>query len=73
MFRALRALTSRSFRQYILFLLIPGISLKRWLAVGAIGLAFVTLGVIFFLKISTGPAFISFITYVTLRDESPYL
>ena len=39
MFRALRALTSRRFYQYLLFLLIPGISLKRWLGVGAIGLA----------------------------------
>jgi uncharacterized cofD-like protein len=73
MFRALRALTSRNFRQYLLFLLVPGISLKRWLGVGAIGLAFVTLGVIFSLKISTGPAFISFLENVTLRNEPPYL
>ena len=73
MFRALRALTSRRFHQYLLFLLIPGISLKRWLGVGAIGLASITLGVIFFLKISTGPAFISFLENVTLRNESPYL
>ena len=73
MYRALRALTSRSFRQYFLFLLIPGISLKRWLGVGAIGLASITLGVIFSLKISTGPAFISFLENVTLRNESPYL
>jgi uncharacterized cofD-like protein len=31
------------------------------------------LGVIFSLKISTGPAFISFLENVTLRNESPYL
>ena len=73
MFRALRALTSRRFHQYLLFLLIPGISLKRWLGVGAIGLALITLGVIFSLKISTGPTFISFLESVTLRNESPYL
>ena len=73
MYRALRALTSRSFRQYLLFLLIPGISLKRWLGVGAIGLVSITLGVMFSLKISTGPAFISFLENVTLRNESPYL
>jgi uncharacterized cofD-like protein len=41
--------------------------------VGAIGLASITLGVIFSLKISTGPAFISFLENVTLRNESPYL
>jgi len=73
MYRALRALASGSFRQNILFLLIPGISLKRWLGVGAIGLASITLGVIFSLKISTGPALISFLENVTLRNESPYL
>ena len=73
MYRALRALTSRSFRQYLLFLLIPGISLKRWLGVGAIGLVSLTLGVMFSLKISTGPTFISFLENVTLRNESPYL
>ena len=73
MFRALKALTSRRFHQYLLFLLIPGISLKRWLGVGAIGLALITLGVIFSLKISTGPTFISFLETVTLRNESPYL
>lgn len=73
MFRALKALTSREFQQYLLFLLIPGLSLKRWLGVGALSLAFVTLGIIFTLKISTGPAFISFLESVTLRNESPYL
>ena len=73
MFRALRALTSRRFHQYLLFLLVPGISLKRWLGVGSIGLASITLGVIFSLKISTGPTFISFLESVTLRNESPYL
>jgi uncharacterized cofD-like protein len=73
MIRALKALTSREFQQYILFLLIPGLSLKRWLGVGAIGLAMVTLGVIFSLEISTGPTFVSFLESVSLRNESPYL
>ena len=73
MFRALRALTSRRFYQYLLFLLIPGISLKRWLGVGAIGLTLITVGVIFALGISTGPTFISFLETVSLRDESPTL
>ena len=73
MIRALRALGSRRFRQYLLFLLMPGISLKRWLAVGVIGLALVTLGVIFTLEISTGPTLISFLETASLRNESPYL
>ncbi|MCI0864762.1 MAG: hypothetical protein J4N69_11025, partial [Chloroflexi bacterium] len=73
MIRALRALTSRRFHQYLLFLLIPGLSLKRWLAVGAIGLALITIGVIFALKISTGPTLISFLETVSLRNQSPYL
>ena len=51
----------------------PGLSLKRWLVVGSGGLALVTLGVIFTLKISTGPAFVSFLETASLRDESPYL
>jgi len=73
MFRALKALTNKKFYQYILFLLIPGISLKRWLGVGAIGLALIAVGVIFALGISTGPAFISFLESVSLRNESPEL
>ena len=73
MIRALRALTSRRFHQYLLFLMIPGLSLKRWLAVGAIGLALITIGVIFALKISTGPTLISFLESVSLRNESPFL
>ena len=73
MIRALRALGSSRFRQYLLFLIMPGISLKRWLAVGAIGFALVTLGVIFTLKISTGPVLISSLESASLRNESPYL
>ena len=73
MIRALRALTSRRFHQYLLFLMIPGLSLKRWLAVGAIGLSLITLGVIFALNISTGPTLISFLESVSLRHQSPLL
>ena len=73
MFRALRALTNKRFYQYLLFLLIPGISLKRWLGVGAIGLALITFGVILALGISTGPTLISFLESVSLRNESATL
>jgi hypothetical protein len=69
----IRALTSRRFQQYLLFLMISGLSLKRWLGVGSFGFAFITLRIIFSLKVSTGPAFISFLESVTLRNESPYL
>lgn len=73
MIRSLKALASREFQQYLLFLLIPGLSLKRWLGIGVIGLALVTLGVVFALNISTGPTFISFLESVSLRNQSPYL
>jgi len=73
MIQALRALSRRRFPQYLLFLLIPGISLKRWLAAGAISLALITVGVIFALNISTGPTFISFLESVSLRNQSPHL
>lgn len=73
MIRTLRALNSRRFQQYLLFLLIPGISLKRWLGIGAIGIASITMGVIFTLEISTGPTFTSFLESVSLRNELPYL
>lgn len=73
MIQAFRILTSRRLQQYLLFLLVPGLSLKRWLGVGAIGLALVAIGVIFSLEISTGPTFISFLETASLRSESPYL
>lgn len=73
MFLALKTLTSKRFHQYLLFLLMPGISLKRWVGVGTIGLALIALGVIFSLKISTGPIFISFLESISLRNESLYL
>jgi uncharacterized cofD-like protein len=73
MIRALKALTSRQFQQYLLFLLIPGISLKRWLCVGFLGLVLIALGVIFSLDISTAPTFISFLESVTLQSESNLL
>jgi len=73
MIRALKALNSKRFQQYFLFLMIPGLSIKRWLAIGAVGLFVLTLGVIFTLKISTGPASISFLESVSLRHQSPYL
>lgn len=54
-----------------LLLLIPGLSLKRWLALGAFGLAAVTIGIVFALKLSLGPGFHTFIGVLSLRDAPP--
>ena len=40
----------------ILVLLTPGISLKRWLIIGGLGLAAMCLGVLFALQVSLGPS-----------------
>ena len=55
----------------LLLLAIPGLSLKRWLALGAIGLAAVAIGIVFALKLSLGPGFHSFIGVLSLRDAPP--
>lgn len=71
--RILNKFSRGRYRGYLLFLLVPGISLKRWVAVGCMGLASITLGVIFALEISTGPSFISFLEIASLRNESSFL
>ena len=63
----------RRLRSSLLILLIPGLSLKRWLAIGVIGLIALSVGIIFAFKVSTGPAFISFLENISLRGESPYV
>ena len=55
----------------LLLLLIPGLSLKRWLALGAIGLAAVGIGIVFALKLALGPGFHSFVGVLSLRDAPP--
>lgn len=55
----------------LLILSIPGLSLKRWLALGGLGLALLSLGIVFALKLSPGPGFHSFVGTVSLRDASP--
>ena len=55
----------------LLLLLIPGLSLKRWLAMGAVGLAALAVGVVFALELSLGPGFHSFVSAVNLEDSSP--
>ena len=57
--------------RFLLLLLMPGLSLKRWLCLGLIGLAVVTSGVIFALELSLGPDFNSFIDTLSLRDAAP--
>ena len=55
----------------LLLLLIPGLSLKRWLVLGAIGLAAVAIGIVFTLKLSLGPGFHTFVGVLSLRDAPP--
>ena len=67
----LRRLSNHPAANPLLVLLIPGISLKRWLALGGLGLIAVTLGIMFSLKISLGPSFHSFAGTLSLRDAPP--
>ena len=54
-----------------LMLLMPGLSLKRWLALGLIGLAAISFGIVFALEISLGPRVHSVLGLLSLRDASP--
>ncbi len=65
------ALLGRPAARFLLLLFMPGLSLKRWLCLGIIGLAAVTSGVIFALELSLGPDFNSFIDTLSLRDAAP--
>ncbi|PKB80670.1 MAG: hypothetical protein BZY88_08375 [SAR202 cluster bacterium Io17-Chloro-G9] len=64
------ALTGHPLASALLVLLIPGLSLKRWLALGVFGLAAIGLGIVFALKLSLGPGFHSFVGLLSLRDTS---
>ncbi len=55
----------------LIILCIPGLSLKRWLALGGMGLAALSLGIVFALKLSLGPGFHSFVGTLSLRDAPP--
>ena len=55
------------------WLLIPGLSLKRWVGIGVIGVLLITLGVLFVQEIPTGSSFVSFFRYVSLHGETPLL
>ncbi|PKB65070.1 MAG: hypothetical protein BZY80_01020 [SAR202 cluster bacterium Io17-Chloro-G2] len=62
-------LTSRRIGRAFLILLVPGIALKRWLALGAFGALCIALGIIFALKISLWPGFTSLAEIISLRGE----
>ena len=55
----------------LLLLLMPGLSLKRWLCLGTVGLAAITSGVIFALDLSIGPDFNAFVDALSLRNAAP--
>ena len=65
------ALVHHPLASALLVLLIPELSLKRWLALGVIGLGAMALGIVFALKLSLGPGFHSFVGLLSLRDASP--
>ena len=64
------ALINHPLTSALLVLLIPGLSLKRWLALGVFGLGAIALGIVFALKLSLGPGFHSFVGLLSLRDAS---
>ncbi len=64
---------NHSFIRSVLVLVIPGLSLKRWLALGTIGLVAIGLGVAFALQIPLGPGFRSFVGTASFRDSSPWI
>lgn len=55
----------------LLLLMVPGLSLKRWLALGALGVAAVIFGIVFALEVSLGPKFHSIVGVISLRDTDP--
>ena len=69
MSKLLHLLTSRRIGRAFLILLVPGIALKRWLALGALGALCIALGIVFALKISLWPGFTSLAELISLRGE----
>ncbi len=62
-------LASKRIGRALLILLVPGIALKRWLALGAFGGLSIALGIVFALKISLWPGFTSLAETISLRGE----
>lgn len=69
MSKLMHFLTSRRIGRVFLILLVPGIALKRWLAMGAFGALCIALGIVFALKISLWPGFTSLAEIISLRGE----
>lgn len=63
----LRTLTNSSLTNSLLILLIPGISLKRWLALGGVGTIAVILGILFAFEVSLAPGFHSIVGTLSLK------
>ena len=66
-----RSLLRQPIVSSLLLLMVPGLSLKRWLALGALGVAAVAFGIVFALEISLGPRFHSIVGVISLRDTNP--
>ena len=63
------ALITHPLASALFILLIPGVSLKRWLALAAVGAGAIALGIAFALEISLWPGFTSFAELISLRGE----
>ncbi len=55
------------------FLLLPGLSLKRWLALGVLSVGVIALGLAFTFRFPVGPSFTTFVGTVSLRDAPSML
>lgn len=56
-----------------LFLVLPGLGLKRWIALGLLGMGAFGLGILFALEVPVGPRFQSLVGVVSMRDTAPTL
>ena len=71
--KIIQGLADRPLTSSLITFLLPGVSLKRWLALGAVGLAAISFGIVFALNLSLGPGFHSFIGVLSLRDAPPII
>ena len=57
--------------RFLLLLLAPGLAVRRWLVVGALGLLIIAVGTMFALSVSAGPAVNSFFDRIVLSGQPP--
>ena len=70
--RLIRILTTGPLRDASI-LLLPGLSLKRWLVLGVLGVGVIALGLAFTFRFPVGPGFTTFVGTVSLREAPSML